>query len=168
MALTVMRVGVWIGLLMLAACGDPVGSACDFVGSGFTASDNCRHFCLEHRAINCPDGAQINPHICSGKRQCDSGGCPDGQVCYHVDDPFNKESYCVPDDICGPQSPEVLAIWEKATLKRSDDTLREWEEKKERRRKWREENPDKITAPSELSGVAPAPRPSLVQPDADD
>lgn len=168
MAIVAMRISVGVGMLMLAACGDPIGSPCDFVGSGFTASDNCRHFCLEHRSISCPDGERINPHVCSGKRQCNPGGCPGGQVCYHVDDPFNRESYCVPDDICGPQSPEVLGIWEKATLKKSDETLREWEEKRERRRKWQEENPDKITAPNEFQGAAPASPPSLVQPRADD
>ena len=119
--------------LLLAGCGDPIGTSCRFQGSGFTASDNCRHRCLEHRRIVCPDGRAIRPQICSGRRQCAPGSCPGGQVCYHVDAPFELESYCVPADICGSQPAGVLKRWEQASLATSRETLAEWQVKKQQR-----------------------------------
>lgn len=121
--------------LLLAGCGDPVGASCRFEGSGFTASDNCRHRCLQYREIVCPDGRAIRPQICSGERQCVPGSCPDGQVCYHVDDPFELESYCVPADVCGGQSARALERWEQASLATSRETLAEWQAKQQRRGK---------------------------------
>ncbi len=130
-------------LLLLFGCGDPPGTACSMTGSGFSASDNCRHRCLQHQNIVCPDGNSISPDICSGKRQCNPGGCPDGQLCYHVNDPFEKESYCVVADICGVQTLDVLAAWEQSSLKAAEESMAIWTEKQNRRGEL------KVTAPAE-------------------
>lgn len=120
-------------LSLLAGCGDPVGAQCDFQGSGFTASDNCRHRCLEHRTIHCPDGSVVQgPKICSGATQCDPGDCPDDQACYHVRDGFKKQSYCVPTTLCGELAPAVKAQWELDSKRISDDLVKQWELKRER------------------------------------
>ena len=121
--------------LLLVACGDPIGAACHFEGSGFTASDNCRHRCLQYRALVCPDGRTLKPQICSGEPLCEPGACPAGQVCYHVNDPFEKESYCLPADICGRQSAAGLAAWEQASLEISEKSVAAWEAKQQLRSK---------------------------------
>lgn len=140
--------GMVLGAFVLVGCGDPIGAPCDFQGSGFTATNNCRYRCLEHRPIDCPGGARINPHICSGPQQCMPGSCTDGQVCVHTDDPFQKESFCVPADVCGVLGVEALADWEQATLQKSANTLRIWKEKQERREQWQKSNPNKVTKPA--------------------
>ena len=99
-------------LLCLAGCGDPIGTPCAIQGSGFHASDDCRYRCLQYRGINCPDGSAVNPHICSGEERCAPGSCPQGQICYHIADPFNEESYCVPADVCGSVDQSRLSQWE--------------------------------------------------------
>ncbi len=120
--------------LLLFGCGDPIGAPCDFTGSGFTASDNCRHRCLEHRTIECPDGSEIKgPKVCSGRTQCDPGECGDGQVCYHVSDPFEKDSYCIENTMCGALETSELTAWEAASKSRSDELIKAWEEKQTRR-----------------------------------
>lgn len=50
--------------------------------------------------------------------------------CYHVNDPFEKESYCLPADICGQQSAAALAAWEQASLAISEKSLAAREAKK--------------------------------------
>ncbi len=136
-------------IFCLAGCGDPIGAPCEFSGSGFTASDNCRHRCLEHRSITCPDGTVIQrPKICSGARQCEPGGCANGQACYHVSDPFNKESYCLPNNLCGPLSAEEIAFWESSSKAAADELIAEWEAKKQKRQP---------TAPTPSAGADPVP-----------
>ncbi len=133
-ALRLVHVAVLLLMLsLLAGCGDPVGAQCDFQGSGFTASDNCRYRCLEHRTIHCPDGTVVQgPKICSGATQCDPGGCPDDQACYHVRDGFKKQSYCVPTTLCGELAPAALAQWELDSKRLSDAMVEQWERKRER------------------------------------
>ncbi len=136
-------------ILVVGGCGDPIGSACKFTGSGFTASDNCRYRCLEHRSINCPDGSEIKgPKICSGARQCDPGGCTIGQACYHVSDPFNKESYCLPVNLCGDLSAEEIAQWELGSKTASDKLIAEWQAKKQKIQK---------TVPTSAADTDPVP-----------
>ncbi|MEM7099808.1 MAG: hypothetical protein AAF541_16190 [Pseudomonadota bacterium] len=132
-------------IVLIAACGDPIGTACQFEGSGFTASDNCRYRCLEYRAISCPDGTQIQgPKICSGAQQCEPGSCPSGQTCYHVPDPFEKESYCLPADICGELSSHAIGLWEKESKAVSDELVAEWETKQARRQ-------NQVTSPAAVN-----------------
>ncbi|MEZ5597869.1 MAG: hypothetical protein R3E84_16030 [Pseudomonadales bacterium] len=95
----------------LFGCKDPIGTTCSFEGSGFTASDNCRHRCLDTRSIQCPDGREIRPRMCSGAPGCEPGTCAANEVCYHVADPFEVESYCLPANVCGPLDADALADW---------------------------------------------------------
>ena len=119
---------------LLTACGgDPIGAPCEFKGSGFSAGDNCRYRCLDTRQIICPDGSSLRPSQCSGASGCEPGGCPDGQVCYAIDDPFNRESYCVPADLCGGLSPAALDGWEQESFERAAATRALYEEKRRRR-----------------------------------
>lgn len=122
--------------LFLNGCGDPIGSPCDFTGSGFTASDNCRYRCLEHRTIACPDGSEVKgPKVCSGPTQCNPGECGDGQVCYHASDPFEKDSYCIESTMCGSLDSGELDAWETASKDQSDALIAEWKAKQKRRNK---------------------------------
>ena len=120
--------------LLTAGCGDPIGSACQFTGSGFQASDNCRHRCLQYRPISCPGGQQINPHICSGRRDCTPGSCGTGELCYTVEDPFNLESYCVPADVCGALTPSTIAEFEAASQSKAERLRAAYTEKQRRRK----------------------------------
>jgi len=100
-------------VVVITGCGDPVGSPCNIRGSGFTASHNCSNRCLFYQKIQCPDGSEITPEVCSGNQGCVPGGCPSGQACYHEDDPFEERSYCVPADICGELPESALRDWEQ-------------------------------------------------------
>jgi len=122
-----------LGVITAAGCGDPIGSPCRFTGSGFTASDNCRYQCLETRNIVCPDGAQTRPQVCSGARHCSPGECPHGQVCYHVADPFEEQSYCVPETICGAYPTDALAKWSAQSVETAAALRDEYAERKARR-----------------------------------
>ena len=105
-------------LLILTGCGEPAGTACQITGSGFHASDPCRHKCLSRWAISCPNGERITPNVCTGSFTCTPGSCPEGQVCYHDDDPFDDRSFCVPETVCGELSDNALRRWEVDTLHR--------------------------------------------------
>lgn len=119
--------------LLLSGCGDPIGTPCKFSGSGFTASDNCRYRCLEHRTIHCPDDTVLaGPKVCSGQRQCNPGECPNGQTCYHVPDPFKKESYCIDSNLCGDYSAAELSAWELDAKRISDEKIAAWQAKQQR------------------------------------
>ena len=121
-------------VLLLGACGDPIGTACEITGSGFQASHNCRVKCLQHRAIQCPGGDEIRPRVCSGRSACEPGSCPDGQLCYSIADAFNEESYCVAQDICGAPLDEAAgAAWEEASAARAKALRDEWARKRARR-----------------------------------
>ncbi|MEM1230472.1 MAG: hypothetical protein AAGI15_08050 [Pseudomonadota bacterium] len=115
-----------LGAGLLSACGDPAGAPCAFEGSGFHASDNCRHRCLEHRTIHCPDGtAIVSPKVCSGPRQCSPGSCPVGQLCYHVQDSFSAESYCIDAGFCGLPDAAARSAWELDSKRIADALLAE-------------------------------------------
>ena len=119
----------------LGGCGDPIGSPCEFQGSGFTASDNCRHRCLQHRTIHCPDGTEIKgPRVCSGPTQCDPGTCGEGEACYHTRDPFKKQSHCVQTSLCGDLAEGTVNQWEADSKQLSDGLIKEWEAKQQRRK----------------------------------
>lgn len=129
-------------LLSLSGCGDPAGTPCTTTGSGFTASHDCRHRCLSRWQLTCPSGERITPSLCTGTFDCEPGGCPDGQVCYHDDDPFDDRSFCVVKTICGPLGEEELAQWELDRVNLQADVRAKREEKEARKAKWRAENPD--------------------------
>jgi len=112
-------------LSSIVACGNPIGTPCSITGSGFTASHDCSEKCLYYNSIRCPDGQTLEPKICSGASGCKPGSCPDGQVCYSYDDPFEEQSYCIPASLCGSLSGDELENWEtdasmRAAQKRSD------------------------------------------------
>ncbi len=114
----------WFALLLVGlvcACGEPVGSPCQIVGDGFHARDACAHRCLSRWSITCPGGEAVVPGVCSGDFGCSPGSCPSGQVCYHDNDPFDDRSYCLPADVCGAQSADVLTRWERRTLDRQEE-----------------------------------------------
>lgn len=106
-------------LLGLAAslavgCAKPAGAPCLITGDGFHARHGCATQCLSRWRVNCPDGGYVLPAVCAGRKGCELGSCPNGQVCYHFDDPFESLTYCIPDDVCGElSSAEVRARWER-------------------------------------------------------
>lgn len=133
-----------LSLSLLVGCaGDPMGADCEFRGSGFHASTNCRYRCLETRAIECPDGALIRPAVCSGKTDCSPGDCAEGTVCYTMQDAFSEESFCIPRDLCGDYPENALAAWEKEKQVAAAALRAEYEE----RRRLRERNAQQ-TAPA--------------------
>lgn len=100
--------------LLIGACGQPIGTACQISGSGFHAKDPCANKCLSRWAVNCPDGSRLTPNVCTGKKDCTPGSCPQGQACYSFDDPFDERSYCIPESACGsPLSAGQRLRWEE-------------------------------------------------------
>jgi hypothetical protein len=88
---------------------------------GFGFKDDCRTKCLELDDVICPDGTSVRKAVCAGAEGCEPGSCRDGQVCYSFEDPFDKDFYCIPDDICGSRpTAEEAAAWERASRERSD------------------------------------------------
>lgn len=142
--------GVLALYLVLAGCGDPAGTPCSIKGSGFTASHDCATKCLSLWSVNCPDGSRVVPGVCAGDDGCEPGGCPDGQVCYHFDDPFETLSYCIPDTVCGA-APDAAAraIWEQEAMAAAAATRAEFEARRQRRS-------GKPTAPAEPISDAPS------------
>lgn len=120
--------------LVLTGCGDPIGTACEFRGSGFHASTNCTYRCLETRVIACPGGEQLRPPVCSGRTACQPGECPQGQICYHVQDPFEEESFCIEDTLCAGLSAAELQRWERETQVTAAALRAEYEARMQRRR----------------------------------
>ena len=119
------RLTLLVVTLLITGCGDPIGSACQIAGSGFTAKHNCRHKCLQYREIVCPDGQRIRSASCSGKPDCTPGSCASGQLCYHIQDPFERESYCVAGDICGQYPASALQQWERQSQSSAEQLRRE-------------------------------------------
>jgi hypothetical protein len=129
-----------VGLLS-ASCGRPVGSACAIEGSGFTARDVCSTQCLSRWTVQCPEGDAVMPQVCAGRASCQVGGCPDGQACYHFDDPFAEVSYCIPDNVCGAApAPDARLRWERSARDRAAEV---------RARFGRSGSPAKPTKPAE-------------------
>jgi hypothetical protein len=111
-----------IGVL-LAACGKPVGAPCKITGDGFHARHDCATKCLSRWSVTCPDGSRITPNVCAGRSTCQPGSCPAGQLCYHFDDPFEKRSYCIPDDVCGDlPNADSRRRWETDSAERAAAT----------------------------------------------
>ncbi len=136
--------------LLLGACGNPAGTACETEGSGFTASHDCKHRCLSRWGVICPDGSSVAPSTCSGSFGCSPGSCPDGQVCYHDVDPFDDRSFCIVSNTCGDLSKPALQEWELTSVARQQEVIEARLEKEARRKKWREENPDNlVTSPAD-------------------
>lgn len=127
---------LFIPWLLVACAGDPAGSACEFRGSGFHASTNCKYRCLETRTIECPGGDSIRPAVCSGETGCQPGDCAQGAVCYSVQDPFNDESFCIPADLCGDFSDARYAAWEEEKQASAAALRAEYAEKKRLREKY--------------------------------
>lgn len=120
--------------LLLVACGKPVGTPCEIVGSGFTASHDCATKCLSRWRVACPDGESVLPKVCAGEANCAPGACPDGQLCYHFDDPFETRSYCVPDSVCGaPLTGAAGAEWEALAYERAAASRAQSDERRRRR-----------------------------------
>ncbi len=90
-------VAALLALATLVACGDPIGTPCEFTGSGFHARDGCSGICLQVRPIVCADGEVVREDICSGATGCVAGDCPDGQRCYRG---THDRSMCVPESLC--------------------------------------------------------------------
>ncbi|XOV84960.1 MAG: hypothetical protein ACFHXK_07510 [bacterium] len=137
-----------LSVLLLSGCGNPAGTPCQITGSGFTASHDCRHKCLSRWTVECPDGRRVTPGTCSGSFACTPGSCPDGQVCYHDNDPFDDRSYCVVANTCGSLSASDLKHWEITTVARQHEVIAARLEKEARRQKWRKENPGVKTTPT--------------------
>lgn len=130
-------------VLLLAACGKPAGSPCSITGDGFTARHNCATKCLSRWTVNCPDGSKLTPNVCAGRQDCTPGSCPENQACYSFDDPFEKQSYCVPDTVCGaPMTPAARARWEQDSSDAAAATRAAWAAKFPKRN-------GGITAPAE-------------------
>lgn len=139
-------------LLTLAACsGDPAGTPCETVGSGFTASHDCKHRCLSRWSVTCPNGDKVVPNTCSGSFECSVGSCPDGQVCYFDDDPFDDRSFCVMANTCGDATSDELRRWELQTRAVQAEVIADRADREARKAKWQAENPDAgtISAPAQ-------------------
>lgn len=106
--------------LSLVGCGQPAGSPCAFQGDGFFSRHDCATQCLERWSVRCPDGSSLRPAVCAGREGCTPGSCPDGQVCYSFDDPFEERSYCIPDNVCGKTLPSESRLqWERVSADRA-------------------------------------------------
>lgn len=141
-------------VLFLVGCGNRAGAPCETKGSGFTASHDCQHRCLSRWAVTCPDGNRLIPGTCSGSFECSPGSCPDGQVCYHDDDPFDDRSFCIMANTCGNLSDSALKNWELETVARQNEVITARLEKDARRKKWQEANPDNVTKPRQTNPAA--------------
>jgi len=105
---------------LVGGCGKPAGAPCTITGSGFTASHDCASKCLARWNIYCPDGSRVTPGVCAGRETCTVASCPDGQLCYYFDDPFEERSFCIPDDVCGaPPKRDDRLRWEKDSSARA-------------------------------------------------
>jgi hypothetical protein len=126
--------------LFILTTPPPTGRNCPSPG-GFHASDDCRHKYLSRWSIACPDGSRITPNTCTGRFDCEPGSCPDGQVCYHDDDPFDDRSFCVMADSCGPLDTDALGRWERDGVTAQEAVQAARAEKEARRAKWVAEHP---------------------------
>lgn len=88
---------LFVCVFLLAACRDPIGTACVRKGDGFTARHNCKSVCLSIWRIQCPDGSIGNSNVCAGEEGCTRGSCGDNQVCYQTN---MDRSFCIPENIC--------------------------------------------------------------------
>ncbi len=133
------RHDIWLATVLVAglslvACGDPAGAPCTINGSGFTSSHECATQCLALWSVNCPDGSSVLPGVCAGEPGCEAGSCPEGQSCYHFDDPFEDRSYCVPDTVCGGLTDRITRRrWEEDSAARALRLRQEMESRQSHR-----------------------------------
>lgn len=125
-------------VLALAGCGGtPVGEQCKLTTGtmGFGFDDPCTTKCLELETVTCADGSTVRKAVCAGKEGCNPGSCPDGQACYSFEDPFDKEFFCIPDDICDapPATADERLAWERDSRERSDALRAEYQRRMDRR-----------------------------------
>jgi len=120
------RLSILVLAAALTGCGDPMGTPCTLKSGplGFGFSSDCKHQCMALKDVACPDKkTTVRMNVCSGAEGCTPGSCGPGAICYTVPDPFEEESYCVPDDYCGAGlSASELAAWEKAAAQRAAET----------------------------------------------
>lgn len=126
------------GLGVLAGCGGiPIGEECKLTSGalGFGFDDPCKTKCLELEDVTCADGTKVREAVCAGKQGCDPGTCGDGEMCYSFEDTFEKEFFCIPDDICGspPATVQERQEWELASRERSDAVRAKYEARRKRR-----------------------------------
>ena len=145
-------------LLLLNACGgDPAGEACSIEGSGFTASHDCASRCLSRWQVNCPGGERVSPQVCAGRSGCEPGTCPQGQVCYHFDDPFELRSYCIPDDVCGQLAgDDQRRRWERDSMQAAAAMRASYAERRAQRKDGAVTAPVDAIAPDQASMPEPA------------
>lgn len=86
-----------IPLFLVSCSKDPIGTACERTGDGFTAHHNCKTLCMSIWKISCPDGSIGDSNVCGGELGCTRGSCPADQVCYQTN---MDRSICVPQSIC--------------------------------------------------------------------
>lgn len=127
-----------LALILLAGCGGSrIGEECKLTSGalGFGFDDPCRTKCLELEEVICADDTRVRKAVCAGREGCDPGSCGEGEICYSFEDPFDKDFFCIPDDICG--SPPATAAerldWELASRQRSDEMRSRFEAKRRRR-----------------------------------
>ncbi len=121
-----------LAALAAVGCGAAAGEPCATAGSGFAASDPCRSKCLDRWGVECPDGAEVHAGVCAGREGCRPGECPDGQVCYRFNDPFENRTFCIPEGVC-PDAPADDADrrrWEELSIERAEKTRAEYERRK--------------------------------------
>lgn len=134
-------------LLAVGGCGgSPVGEPCELTSGalGFGFDDPCASKCLQLSTVTCADGSTARQAVCAGRRGCDPGGCPAGQVCYSFEDPFEVEDFCIPAQICGtpPASSAEALAWERASRERAEALREKFRQRMERRE-------GAVTAPAE-------------------
>lgn len=119
-------------LLAAVGCGAGPGEPCATSGSGFTASDPCRSKCLDRWGIECPGGETIHPGLCAGREGCEPGACPDDQICYRFNDPFENRTFCIPRTVCpdAPADEDGRRRWEELSIERAEKTRAEYERRK--------------------------------------
>jgi hypothetical protein len=111
---------VLLAIVTAGACGAPAGAPCTTEGSGFSLSSPCATKCLDLWKVRCPGGAIVSPQLCAGEEGCTPGSCPDGQACYHFEDPFEVRAYCVPVSACaGLGAGSARVAWERESEARA-------------------------------------------------
>lgn len=84
-------------LPLLFACSKlPAGEPCSASGDGFTRKDPCSYTCVEW-SVQCADGTEVVPGICSGRACTTDDECEDGFSCAATG---SVTGSCLPDDVC--------------------------------------------------------------------
>lgn len=126
---------MWILWLTVLGCEDPAGTPCELSSGmlGFGFSDDCQGRCLALTTVICPDGSEVRRAVCSGREDCTMGRCAAGEACYAVPDPFEEETFCAPEGICGALDPAAIQAWERHSHANARDVREEWAKKRRAR-----------------------------------